>query len=148
MKKSIQGYPGCLGIILSILFIGIIFMLFAYLAPFILALSLFFIFYFTKRKINQRNRNIAILCAVVGLLGTLFATPTLFDHKENTSNQAAVSQSASKSSDSNKEKAKSESESKKSQSDAKKNYLKPERCLKIRLMLKSIIISLSLLMMI
>ncbi|MCY3060562.1 DNA/RNA non-specific endonuclease [Aerococcus urinae] len=57
-------------------------------------------------------------------MGTLFATPTLFDHKENTSNQAAVSQSASKSSDSNKEKAKSESESKKSQSDAEKELSK------------------------
>ncbi|MHA6603154.1 DNA/RNA non-specific endonuclease [Aerococcus urinae] len=124
MKKSIQGYPGCLGIILSILFIGIIFMLFAYLAPFILALSLFFIFYFTKRKVNQRNRNIATFFAVVGLIGTLFVTPTLFNQKENTTNQAAVSQSASKTSESKKEKAKSESESKKPQSDAEKELSK------------------------
>lgn len=84
MKKSGAGK-----VILIILVVALVVAIAAILMPVALIGGVGAIWYFTKKKPDIKKRNISIAVAAVGLLGTIFITPTVFKDNSNASTTTA-----------------------------------------------------------
>lgn len=84
MKKSGAGK-----VILIILVVALVVAIAAILMPVALVGGVGAVWYFTKKKPDIKKRNISIAVAAVGLLGTIFITPTVFKDNSNASTTTA-----------------------------------------------------------
>lgn len=105
MKKSGVGK-----IILIILVIPLVITVAVLLMPVALIGGIGAIWYFTKKKPDIKKRNISIAVAAVGLLGTIFITPSVFKDNNNTSTTTASSTIATSSSSSKTKESSSKTE--------------------------------------
>lgn len=88
MKKN----NGFLKIILIIIALTLLMVLLAILMPVALIGGLIATWYYTKKKPNQRNRNIAVTVAIVGLIGSILVTPNFINnHKQTTKTPSTTS---------------------------------------------------------
>lgn len=95
MKKSGAGK-----VILIILVVALVVAIAAILMPVALVGGVGAVWYFTKKKPDIKKRNISIAVAAVGLLGTIFITPTVFKDNSNASTTTASTTIATSSSSS------------------------------------------------
>lgn len=88
-----------LKVILIIFALGILIAILAILMPVALICGMVATWYYTKKKPNQRNRNIAIAVSVIGLIGSVFLTPSIINNskQETKPTTAATTTSSSKS---------------------------------------------------
>ncbi|WP_283271177.1 hypothetical protein [Streptococcus dysgalactiae] len=100
MKKN----NGVLKIILIIIALAFLITILAMLMPVAFICGIIATWYYTKKKPNQRNRNIAIAVAAIGLVGSIFLTPSIINNSnpESKSTTTTTTTSSSKSVDNKK----------------------------------------------
>ncbi|MGT2744099.1 hypothetical protein ACVRW4_01895 [Streptococcus phocae subsp. phocae] len=98
MKKN----NSLLKVILIIIALAFFIAILAMLMPVALIGGIVATWYYTKKKPNQRNRNIAIAVAAIGLLGSVFLTPNIINSSKEETKTTMTTTSSSKTDDSKK----------------------------------------------
>lgn len=83
--------------VLIIIAMALLITLLAMLMPVALIGGIIATWYYTKKKPNQKRRNIAIAVAAVGLLGTIFLTPSLLNQSKQSITTKTVTTTSSSS---------------------------------------------------